>query len=166
MLNQGRIGWSWLNLDVVATALSGLAPRGRVLDSSALSSVSDTSMHTPKKATHSAYRSTEMKCLRMANSTHTGPTTASSCHPGHRASYPHEFLGMGIFRSDAHAGRRHSLPPGSIVAMSSAGYSLAGCSPAEPASASPAESIISQFANPGSPSTVNQKTDIEGMDFT
>ena len=166
MLNQGRIGWSWLNLDVVATALSGLAPRGRVLDSSALSSVSDTSMHTPKKATHSAYRSTEMKCLRMANSTHTGPTTASSCHPGHRASYPHEFLGMGIFRSDAHAGRRHSPPPGSIFAISSASYSLAGCSPAEPASASPAESIISQFANPGSPSTVNQKTDIEGMDFT
>ena len=136
MLNQGRIGWSWLNLDVVATALGGLAPRGRTLDSSALSSVSDTSMHTPKKATHSAYRSAEMKCLRMANS------------------------------SDAHAGRRHSPPPGSILAMSSAGYSSAGCSPAEPASASPAESIRNQFLNPGSPSTANQKTDIEGMDFT
>jgi hypothetical protein len=107
-----------------------------------------------------------MKYLRMANSTHTRPTTASSCHPGHCARYPHEFLGMGIFRPDAHAGRRHSPPPGSIVAMSSAGYSSLGCSPAEPASASPAESIISQFANPGSPSTVNQKTDIEGMDFT
>ena len=166
MLNQGRIGSSLLNLDVAATALSGLAPRGRALASSALSSLSDTRMHTPKKATHSAYRSAEMKCLRMANSTPTGPTTASSCHPGHSASYPHEFLGMGIFRSDAHAGRRHSPPPGSILAMSSAGYSSAGCSPAEPASASPAESILNQFANPGSPSTANQKTDIEGMDFT
>ena len=166
MLNQGRIGSSLPNPDVAATALSGLAPRGRALDSSALSSVSDTSMHTPKKATHSAYRSAEMKCLRMASSTHTGPTTASSCHPRHCASYPHEFLGMGIFRSDAHAGRRNSPPPGSVVPMSSARYSPAGCSPAEPASASPAESIINQFVNPGSPSTVNQKTDTEGMDFT
>ena len=166
MLNQGRIGSSLLNLDVAATALGGLAPRGRALDSSALSSLSNTSMHTPQQATHRAYRSAEMKCLRMANSTPTGPTTASSCHPGHGASYPHEFLGMRIFHSDAHAGRRHSPPPGSIVAMSSAGYSSASCSPAEPASASPAESTISQFANPGSPSTVNQKTDMEGMDFT
>ena len=104
MLNQRRIGSSLLNLHVAATALSGLAPSGRALASSALSSLSDTPMHTPKKATHSAYRSAEMKCLRRANSTPTGPTTASSCHPGHSASYPHEFLGMGIFRSDAHAG--------------------------------------------------------------
>jgi hypothetical protein len=165
-LNQGRIGSSLLNRDVAATALGGLAPRGRALESSALSSVSDTSMHTPQKPTPSAYRSAEMKCWRMANSTPTGPTTASSCHPGHCASYPHEFLGRRILRSDAPAGRRHSPPPGSIVAMSSAAYSSAGCSPAEPASASPAESIISQFANPGSPATVNQKTDIEEMDFT
>jgi hypothetical protein len=59
MLNQGRIGSSLLNLDVAATPLSGLAPSGGALDSSALSSLSDTGMHTPKKATHSAYRSAE-----------------------------------------------------------------------------------------------------------
>jgi len=140
MWNEGRTGSSLLNLDVAATALGGLVPRGRASDSSALSSVSNTNMHTPKKATHSAYRSAEMKCLRMANSTHANPTTA------HGASM--SFLGMGIFRSDAPTGRRHSPPPGSIVAMSSTGYSSASCSPAEPASASPAESIISQFPKP------------------
>ena len=49
MLNQGRIGSSLLNLDVSATALSGLAPSGHALDSSALSPLSDTGMHTPKR---------------------------------------------------------------------------------------------------------------------
>jgi transposase len=41
-----------------------------------------------------------------------------------------------------------------------------GCSLGEPASASPAESIISQFANPGSPSTVNQKTNNSRKEFS
>ena len=47
-----------------------------------------------------------------------------------------------------------------------AGYSSAGCSPEVPASASSAESIISQLVNPGSPSTVNQKTDTLGTEIS
>jgi hypothetical protein len=45
---------------VPATAISGLALRGRASDSSAFSSVSDTKMHRAFKAHQSADRSAEM----------------------------------------------------------------------------------------------------------